>query len=403
MVHDSRTRYLAVAAVRRGATIREAAAACGAGRESVRLWCLAEGIAFARGPRGGAILPARRGRAGGSGRPARIGLAQRLAIATGLASGATHARIAEGIGFSRSSVTRELARNGGRAAYDPYAAQARAEREAARPKARRLDSEPRLRAYVLARLAERWSPRQISERMARDHPGEEGMRLSHESIYRALYVQGRGALRQELRLERALRTGRSARLPRSRLASSRGAGRSWVEGCELSLRPPEAADRAVPGHWEGDLVIGGRGRGCLVTLVERSTRFALVRRLDLHPTELVTSALAEMVSGLPAALARSVTWDQGSEMSAHASFTGATGVRVYFCDPRSPWQRGTNENTNGLVRQYFPKGTDFRRVADAEVREMQDQLNSRPRETLGWDTPAERMAALLGGDGALTA
>ena len=333
---------------------------------------------------------------GGAARPGRLGLAQRLAISVGLASGATHAEIARGIGFSRPTVSRELSRH--RApdgSYDPYAAQAAAERSARRPKARRLDTDPRLRAYVLAGLARRWSPEQISGRARADFPGDGGMRVSHETIYRALYVQGRGALRQELRLERALRSGRTARLPRSRLASLRGRGASWVEGCEISLRPAEAADRAVPGHWEGDLVVGRDGRSCLVTLVERSTRFALVGRLGLHPTDLVTSRLAEMAAGVPGALMRTVTWDRGAEMAGHASFTGRTGVRVYFCDPRSPWQRGTNENTNGLLRQYFPKGTDFRAVTDAEVEAVQDELNGRPRETLGWRTPAEAFARLL--------
>ena len=219
--------------------------------------------------------------------------------------------------------------------------------------------------------------------------------MSHEAIYQALYVQGKGALRQELKLEKALRSGRKNRLPQSRLAAKRGKDKSWVEGCEISLRPAEAADRAVPGHWEGDLMIGGDMRSCLITLVERQTRFVLVSRLELHPTELVTSRLATMVEEIPKTLMRTITWDQGVEMASHVSFTKETGVKVYFCDPHSPWQRGTNENTNGLIRDYFPKGTDFTKVTDEEVQEMQDQLNTRPRQTLGWRNPAEAFSELL--------
>lgn len=168
-----------------------------------------------------------------------------------------------------------------------------------------------------------------------------------------------------------------------------------MEGCEIASRPPEADDRAVPGHWEGDLIIGGDLKSCLVTLVERTTRFALVRRLEMHPTDLVTRELADMVRDIPSALMRTITWDQGMEMARHAGFTAQTGVKVHFCDPHSPWQRGTNENTNGLIRDCFPKGTDFSKVTDEEVREMQDQLNGRPRQTLGWKKPAEAYAELL--------
>lgn len=393
MGHDSKTRYEAIQAVGAGASLRQAASSAGASPESVRRWCAAAGVRFARGCMGGAILPYR-GRPGRG--PGRLGLAQRLSISIGLEAGRTHAEIARGIGFSRTTVSREIARHRGPdGAYDPYEAQMAADRAARRPKARKTDASPRLRAYVLEKLSLRWSPRQISAKMGEEFPDDEEMRVSHEAIYQALYVQGRGALRQELRLEKALRSGRKARLPQSRLAAGRGGGRSWVEGCEISLRPAEADDRAVPGHWEGDLVIGGDMRSCLITLVERQTRFALVSRLELHPTELVTERLAEMAGGIPSALMRTITWDQGTEMASHARFTEETGVRVYFCDPHSPWQRGTNENTNGLIRDYFPKGTDFTKVTDEAVREMQDQLNGRPRETLGWKNPAEAFAELL--------
>ncbi len=198
-------------------------------------------------------------------------------------------------------------------------------------------------------------------------------------------------------MELVLRSGRRSRRRRRLPPDPRGR-RTWVEGAELALRPPEADSRAVPGHWEGDLVVGSDGASCLVTLVERSTRFLLASRLEAHPSETVAGRLAEMVSGLPAALSRTLTWDQGVEMARWRDFAAATGFGVYFCDPRSPWQRGTNENTNGLLRQYFPKGTDFAAVTDAEVREAQDQLNGRPRETLGWRSPAEAMAGLLDSD-----
>lgn len=329
----------------------------------------------------------------------RLALEHRCLIAAMRAAGATHAQIAERIGFSRPTVTRELARcPEGR--YDPLAADAAARRAARRPKARRLDSNPALRAFVAGGLIERWSPRQVSRRLEAEYPDDPEMRLSHEAIYQALYVQGRGSLRQELRVEQALRSGRAARKPRSRLPGRRGR-RTWVEGCEISLRPAEAADRAVPGHWEGDLVVGGDGSSCLVTLVERSTRFLVARRMDSHAGGSVVDLLVELCAGVPealrAGLLKTLTWDQGSEMAGHARFTLATGFRVYFCDPHSPWQRGSNENTNGLIRQYFPKGTRFTDVTDEEVRAMQDQLNGRPRETLGWRTPAERLQELLAG------
>lgn len=268
MAYDSKTRYEAIRAVRNGASLTRAGAAAGVSRETVRRWCALEGMRFSRGCMGGAILPRRQP---SERAPGRLDLAQRLAIAIGISANRTHAEIARGMGFSRSTVSRELSRHRGPdGAYDPYAAQMAAERAARRPKARKTDSLPRLRAYVLTRLALRWSPRQISAKMEEDFPDDEEMRVSHEAIYQALYVQGRGALRQELKLEKALRRGRRARLPQSRLAASRGKNRSWVEGCEISMRPAEAADRAVPGHWEGDLVTGGDLRSCLVTLVERS-------------------------------------------------------------------------------------------------------------------------------------
>ena len=274
-------------------------------------------------------------------------------------------------------------------------AQQAAAAAASRPRRCKLDSCPGLRAYVVRGLARAWSPRQVSLRLRADFPDDEEMRVGHETIYRALYVQGLGSLRRELAVEQALRSGRTSRKPRSRLPERRGRKR-WVEGAELALRPPEADDRRVPGHWEGDLVVGGDGSTCLVTLVERTTRFLLVSRLGAHDADTVADRLVGMVSGLPDALRRTLTWDQGVEMARWPRFAEATGFGVYFCDPRSPWQRGTNENTNGLLRQFFPKGTDFSEVTDGEVAEVQDLLNGRPRETLGIRTPTEAMSELLG-------
>ena len=253
----------------------------------------------------------------------------------------------------------------------------------------------------MRRLSLLWSPAQVSASLAADFPGEEGMRVSHETIYRALYVQGRGSLREELAVELVLRSGRRSRRKRRLPAEPRGR-RTWVEGAELALRPPEADGRSVPGHWEGDLVVGADGATCLVTLMERSSRFLLCSRLLEHSAETVADRLAAMVASLPAALRRTLTWDQGVEMARWRGFAGATGFEVYFCDPRSPWQRGTNENANGLLRQFFPKGTDFSRVTDGEVARAQDLLNGRPRKTLGWRTPAEELARTLSEDGAIT-
>lgn len=383
--YSDKVKTQAVSMIMAGSTLRQVESACGPSRQTISEWVRSANIEMRRDWIGGPVKIVK----GAAECPFRIGLEQRLAIAAGLAAGLTHAEIAKGIGFSRSTVSREVSRHAAaRGAYDPYRAHAEASESARRPKARKVDTSPRLREYVLGRLTEGWSPEQVSAMLAKEYPGDEEMSLSAESIYQALYVQGRGALRQELKVEKALRTGRTHRIPRSSLPP-RGRGATWVDGCEISLRPAEAGDRAVPGHWEGDLVIGGDMASCLVTLVERSSRLVLMRRLELHPTALVTSELASMAAGIPEELMRSVAWDRGCEMAGHASFTEQTGIKVYFCDPHSPWQRGSNENTNGLIRQYFPKGTDFSEVTDEEVFEVQGKLNNRPRKTLGWKTPRE--------------
>lgn len=377
-------------ALRSGATVRAAAELAGVGRGTAHRWGRMDGPPdwMWLGMDVDVTVPAGPGRAPG----ARLAYEDRVIIFEMRRRGATHAEIAAAVGCHRSTVSRELARmpEGG---YDPRVAQGQAWRAARRPRARRLDADPRLRRYVVRGLALRWSPEQISRRIREEFPGDGGMRVSHETIYQALYVQGRGSLRHELGVRVALRSGRGGRKPRSRLPA-RG-GRPWVEGRHVSARPPEAEDRAVPGHWEGDLVVGGDMSSCLVTLVERRSRFLLASRLDAHDAETVERRLERMVAGLPAELARTLTWDQGSEMARAADFELATGFRVYLCDPHSPWQRPTNENTNGLIREFFPKGTRFDRVTDEEVAEAVWLLNNRPRKVLGWKFPAEVMQEVL--------
>lgn len=312
--------------------------------------------------------------------------------------GRTHAEIAEAVGCHRTTVGRELRRMP-EGEYDPRLAQRDAERAARRPKRRKLDANPRLRAFVVNCLMLRWSPEQISARAREEFPDDGGMRVSCETIYQALYLQGKGQLRHELGVQAALRSGRKGRKPRSKLPPR---GRPWVEGREISARPPEAADRAVPGHWEGDLVVGGDMSSCLITLVERRSRFLLMSRLLAHDAETVEEKLEEMAASIPGELRKTLTWDQGSEMARTADFELATDFKVYFCDPHSPWQRPTNENVNGLVREFFPKGTRFTEVTDEEVARAQWLLNNRPRKVLDWKFPAEAMQEVLA-EGAMIA
>jgi IS30 family transposase len=267
----------------------------------------------------------------------------------------------------------------------------------ARPQPRKLDrpEHAALRAAVLEGLRQHWSPQQIQGELALRYPQDESMQISHETIYQALYVQGRGSLRAELAREKVLRSGRTSRVPASKLAA-RSRGKSWVGDATITARPAEVSDRAVPGHWEGDLILGAGNRTAAITLVERATRYTMIARLPArHDATTVTDRLIEMVTALPAHLVKTLTWDQGAELAEHARFTVAADCKVYFCDPHSPWQRGTNENTNGLIREFFPKGTDFTTVPDAEITRVEQLLNTRPRATLGFHTPAVRLNELL--------
>jgi IS30 family transposase len=330
-------------------------------------------------------------------------------------------QIAARIGRDRTTIWRELALNrrpGPRPAlkgtrfprhnvgegegYCARIAQVRAEAAARRPRQCKLIPapgfpHPPLRAAVAGKLGQRWSPRQISRWLARTFPDHPELHVSTETIYQAIYLQGRGSLREELGHQAALRSGRAVRKAQSRAASAARSKKPWVDGLNISTRPADVSDRAVPGHWEGDLLIGARGSSAIVTLVERATRFVMLGALpDSRVSEEVTDVLIELMTRVPGEMARTLTWDQGSEMARHASFTLATDCKVFFCDPHSPWQRGSNENTNGLLRQYFPRSsTDFRTYTQDDLDAVARELNGRPRETLNWNNPAEALNEFL--------
>ena len=327
-----------------------------------------------------------------------LGLEEREEISRGIARGHSARAIARELGRSHSTIIREINRCGGRRRYRAHAADREAWRRARRPRPTKLELCPELRRVVEERLADDHSPEQIAGWLRLAYPDNEDMQVSHETIYRALYVQARGALRREL--TRHLRRGRSRRYARSQ--SSKRSGQGKLTGMVMiSERPPEVEDRAVPGHWEGDLLIGSRqSAAAIATLVERQTRYLqLVSLPEGTEAERVAEALARSITTLPAKLRRSLTWDQGSEMSEHRRFSVETGVEVYFCDPRSPWQRGTNENTNGLLRQYFPRRPSLAGVTQDQLDEVAEKLNRRPRKTLGFRTPAEMLAELIDGLG----
>jgi len=322
--------------------------------------------------------------------PIRLSFFEREEISRGIAQGVSLRCIARRLGRAPSTVSREVAANGGRLRYRAAVAHRASRRRAHRPKPAKLTMNPRLRAVVEAKLALWWSPLQISRWLVVAYPADEEMRVSHETIYQSLFVQGRGALRKEL--WRCLRTGRAVRRPQGRPASTKGQIRDMVM---ISERPAEVEDRAVPGHWEGDLIMG-KNKTAIGTLVERRSRYVMLFPLpDGKDAASVRTALEATVKRLPEHLWESLTWDQGKEMAQHAEFTVATGVQVHFCDPKSPWQRGTNENTNGLLRQYFPKGTDLSVHSQHDLDQAAYSLNTRPRQTLEWMTPSDKLAEAL--------
>ena len=332
-------------------------------------------------PRGG-IPPAARRRS-----RLALTLAEREDISRGIASGSSLREIARHLDRAASTVSREVTRHGGGPVYRAHEADEHAWDSALRPKQCLLALHQRLREVVASKLMLDWSPEQISGWLKICYPEDESMRVSHETVYRSLFIQARGVLKKEL-LDH-LRSKR--RMRRSRYATVSGQNRGQiVDAISIRERPPEVEDRAIPGHWEGDLLSGAKNSH-IATLVERHSRFAMLIKVPSKDTEVVVAALSQHVRKLPATLRRSLTWDRGLEMAKHKTFTVATDVQVYFCDPQSPWQRGTNENTNLLLRQYFPRGTDLSAYSQAQLDQVALRLNQRPRKTLGFETPASRL------------
>jgi len=320
----------------------------------------------------------------------RLSLSEREEISREVRLGGSLRSIARQLHRAPSTVSREITRNGGRRHYRAWRAEAGARGRAARPRLAKLARNARLRAAVEHGLGLRWSPEQIAARLRLEHPGDRQMQVSHETIYQSLFVQARGALRRELHA--CLRTGRVRRRAQHRTA---GPGK-LTDMVLISERPAEIEDRAVPGHWEGDLIIGGRSHSAIATLVERQTRYVLLVGLPAgRSAPAVRDALAARIGSLPEQLRRTLTWDRGHEMAEHVRFTVDTGVQVYFCDPRSPWQRGSNENMNGLLRQYFPKGSDLSVHDQAHLDAVALELNGRPRQTLNWMKPSEALAKIV--------
>jgi IS30 family transposase len=321
----------------------------------------------------------------------RLSLREREEISRGLAAGESRGSIARRLGRSPSTIAREVTRNGEARRYRACTADRAAFARARRPKVAKLAACPRLRAVVESKLEVRWSPQQISGWLVGEFPDDPEMRVSHETIYLSLFVQARGALRKEL--TRFLRSRHTTRRPRGHsVMNGQGQLRATLN---IRERPAEANDRAVPGHWEGDLLMGKRMHA-MATLVERTSRFVMLVALpDGHSADVVADALASKITELPEQLRRSLTWDQGKEMAAHARFTIDTDVPVYFCDPRSPWQRGSNENTNGLLRQYFPKRSEIAHYTQADLDAVAAELNGRPRQTLGWRSPSQALDEAL--------
>jgi len=320
----------------------------------------------------------------------RLSLVEREEISRSINGGDSLRSIAGRLNRAPSTIAREVRNNGGRVRYRAVHADESADRRARRPKRAKLTQCRRLRVEVERMLDKAWSPQQISARLVVEFPDDLEMRVSHETIYQSLFVQSRGALRKELTA--SLRTGRTRRRPHGR----KDPGGYIKDMVVISDRPAEIEDRAVPGHWEGDLIVGARGKSAIVTLVERQTRYVVLAEIGRDKTSAhVCAAITEQIQHLPEHLVRSLTWDRGKELANHVQFTIDTGVQVYFCDPHSPWQRGSNENTNGLLRQYFPKGTDLAGYDQAQLDEVAFALNDRPRQTLDWMKPCERLEALV--------
>ena len=363
-----------------GESLHDIGRAFGKGHGSIR---------FLLTQRGG-IVPAARRRS-----PRTLTLAEREDISRGIACGLSIREIANGLQRAVSTVSREVTRHGGRPLYRANEADHQAWESALRPKVCLLAIDEKLRTIVASKLILDWSPEQISAWLKVSYPRNESMRVSHETIYRSLFIQARGVLKKEL-----IQHLRSKRLLR-RSRHSRAAGQSRgqiVDAISIRERPAEIEDRAIPGHWEGDLLSGSRNSH-IATLVERHSRFTMLIKVPSKDTTTVVAALSKHVLKLPATLRRSLTWDRGHEMAKHKSFTVDTNVKVYFCDPQSPWQRGTNENTNGLLRQYFPKKTDLSVYSQTDLNKVALRLNQRPRMTLGFETPASKLQASVASTG----
>ncbi|HEY3498088.1 MAG TPA: IS30 family transposase [Polyangiaceae bacterium] len=321
-----------------------------------------------------------------------LGSGEREEISRGLSAGRSIREIARGLGRPASTVSREIRRNGGRQSYRAGDAEMKAWERARRPQPCLLKRQPRLRAWVAQRLELNWSPRQIAIGLRHSFPHDCSMRVSHETIYKSLFIQARNVLKRELLGH--LRRGRFMRRPRAQGPTQP----TIVDGISIHQRPAEIEDRAIPGHWEGDLLMGGTSSQ-IATLVERHSRYVMLVKVDSKDTLAVTKALSSKIRQLPAQLRRSLTWDRGAEMAAHKDFTIATDMQVYFCDPHSPWQRGSNENTNGLLRQYFPKGQGLSDIPQKRLDYVARELNERPRETLNWRTPLEALRATVASKG----